>query len=320
MTTSLPNIGLGKIAADIAQRRPKYWEYLLFAQLLDDEISYAKAMLIDDSLTKLRVRSTFRAFRTIEDLSSYLNSNIASLDYLGSYPLQLQACLPEKNIEAFGPPGIDGNIAAIKMLARKVSCIYFEIGLIHKEKQVETEIFDIFLLQNIDQSIEQTKIIWEGIRKITNYLSALTSSLIIFIQQYSHHIRETVHAAVEGKSYSKKWRLETPSYDEFEIAHPTNEISSQPITALKPCELFIDGVPQEIKSVREVVIWLASQSIVDFAQMRKILLPLNLLPSAFINDVNEIALEKYEEIALGESANEVFVNQAVMTKIKHHWE
>lgn len=70
----------------------------------------------------------------------------------------------------------------------------------------------------------------------------------------------------------------------------------------------------------QVLAWLASQQRVSVAALRHRLLPLDLLPSAFIDEVNERALDFVGEPALEDQNDEVAVIQDVLAVVLAIWE
>ena len=72
-------------------------------------------------------------------------------------------------------------------------------------------------------------------------------------------------------------------------------------------------------SLYEFISWLSTQSSLTWAEMRNILLPFDLFPSAVVNDINERALEITGEMAVDENSTEILINQSVLLQISSYW-
>ncbi len=70
--------------------------------------------------------------------------------------------------------------------------------------------------------------------------------------------------------------------------------------------------PVLVRPLQEVLIWLSTQDRVSVATLRSHLLPLDLLPSAVIDELNERALDLTGEIALEESGEEIMIAKEVL--------
>ena len=70
----------------------------------------------------------------------------------------------------------------------------------------------------------------------------------------------------------------------------------------------------------EVLKWLALQDRISVVELRARLLPLDLLPGAVINEINERALDLCGELALEETGDEIGVEQAIFEKVLANWD
>jgi len=61
--------------------------------------------------------------------------------------------------------------------------------------------------------------------------------------------------------------------------------------------------------------WLVAQDTISLSELRTRLLPLDLLPSAVIDDINERALDLIGELALIEDADNVIVQREVLLQV-----
>ena len=73
------------------------------------------------------------------------------------------------------------------------------------------------------------------------------------------------------------------------------------------------------QTLPEVLAWLCTQNHVPLAVLRQKLLPLGLMPSALINDVNERAFDVAGEAALNEAADTVTVQRGVLLQVLAVW-
>ena len=65
--------------------------------------------------------------------------------------------------------------------------------------------------------------------------------------------------------------------------------------------------------------WISEQSSVALSDLRARLLPLDLLPNAVIDEINEIALNQVGEVALSEDGDTVYVRRAVLAQAIKAW-
>ena len=69
------------------------------------------------------------------------------------------------------------------------------------------------------------------------------------------------------------------------------------------------------QTLSEVLAWLAEHDRITTAELRARLLPLDLLPSAVINELNERALDMVGELALEEVGDEIMISKLIMGEI-----
>ncbi len=75
------------------------------------------------------------------------------------------------------------------------------------------------------------------------------------------------------------------------------------------------GKAGSVQTLSEVFAWLAIQDRVGTAELRARLLPLNVLPSALVNEINELALDATGEFALEEADNHIVVARKTLGQI-----
>ena len=79
-------------------------------------------------------------------------------------------------------------------------------------------------------------------------------------------------------------------------------------------------VPAPTQTLLEVLAWLCTQNSVPAAVLRQKLLPLGLMPSAVMDDVNERAFDEAGEPALEETADTVTVQRGVLLQVLAVWQ
>ena len=96
-------------------------------------------------------------------------------------------------------------------------------------------------------------------------------------------------------------------FDELQSSRPpaVHNSTSQPAA---PAPTFAD-----------VLAWLATQDRMTVAQLRVRLLPLDLLPGAVINEINERALDLMGELALEEAEDEIVVAKEILDEVLANW-
>lgn len=78
--------------------------------------------------------------------------------------------------------------------------------------------------------------------------------------------------------------------------------------------------PSSAQTLPEVLAWLCTQASVPLAALRLKLLPLDLMPSAIIDDINERAYDLAGEVALEETGDAVAVRREVLFKVLAAWD
>lgn len=74
-----------------------------------------------------------------------------------------------------------------------------------------------------------------------------------------------------------------------------------------------------VRSLFEVWEWVAKHERIGIAELRARLLPLDLLPSSSLDDLNERALNLTGEIALAQIGNEVLVTKVIFDEVLANW-
>jgi len=119
LTTKNPEIQkLSGKALRLALEKPKAWEYRLFAQILIDEISQ-KADLRQEQLLEIALGAGEQI--ELENTLSWIMSRIAEVTRMSNL---IQELFNSKTEDAFGPPGVPGNVGKIGFVAKKIATVY----------------------------------------------------------------------------------------------------------------------------------------------------------------------------------------------------
>jgi len=94
----------------------------------------------------------------------------------------------------------------------------------------------------------------------------------------------------------------------LQAAQPTPQTSPSQTTESEP-------IPRELGNMSLFLAWLLEQDVIPLSDLRIRLLPLDLLPSAVVNDINERALDLTGEPALAEDGDNVIVQREVLFRV-----
>lgn len=75
------------------------------------------------------------------------------------------------------------------------------------------------------------------------------------------------------------------------------------------------NVPARAQTLPEILAWLATQERVSLAVLRRHLLPLDLFPSAVIDEINERALDLIGDVAFEEVGEEIIIAKEVLFEV-----
>jgi hypothetical protein len=92
--------------------------------------------------------------------------------------------------------------------------------------------------------------------------------------------------------------------------------AASPAPAAAPTEIPARAnAPAETQTLPDILAWLATQERVSLAVLRRHLLPLDLLPSAVISEINEQALDLVGDVAFEEVGEEIVIAREVLFEV-----
>lgn len=77
---------------------------------------------------------------------------------------------------------------------------------------------------------------------------------------------------------------------------------------------------KELSTIMEISNWLVCVDTICLAELRDYLLPLDLLPSAVVDDINSRALDLLGEPALEEDGDEIIVFRDILAEVVARWD
>ncbi|MCW2311313.1 InlB B-repeat-containing protein [Rhodoferax antarcticus] len=108
-------------------------------------------------------------------------------------------------------------------------------------------------------------------------------------------------------------RIESLEFELAAVQRRLDSVGHEPLLGIAPSGEI------SAQSLLDVLTWLASRDRVAAAELRARLLPLNLLPGAVIDEINERALDLIGELALEEVGNEIVVTKEIFEEVLANW-
>lgn len=310
----------------IVTEKNKYWEHWLCIQLLEEELLSVRSALKD---VDLLVQNSFYRFSNL-----VMNDSFSEIVYLFRqnttyYQANHQnfdaKYNPDNNVEAFGPPGEPGDPFKINAYCQRYASDYYECKYRYIElKSMFYAIDDFFL--NLKNHDEKKSLIKDLSDACLGTIS-LFEAQILFMEGFGSFIRNAIEDAKNGggaKTY--KWNSidKSPEVMRDNLRHEFNNLhftNSRSINYFEKTEnQSANGVADFSAAVstqtqKELLVWLSTQDCVPLVMLRQKLLPLGLMPSALINDMNERAFVVAGEPALVEEAGTVTVQRSVLLQV-----
>lgn len=109
-------------------------------------------------------------------------------------------------------------------------------------------------------------------------------------------------------------RIESLEAELAAVQRKLDSVGGKPLSGIGP------GDTISAQTLPEVLVWLATQNRIAVAELRLRLLPLDLLPGAVINEINERALDLIGELALEEIGDEIVVAKEILDELLANWD
>ena len=317
-----------KKSNEIILERPKFWEFLLLAQILDEELISVKKNLkhvIKNSHPDI-------SFRNFKDLLPYLDECTSELDELLKFAGGLSD-VSSKNEKVFGALDKPGDPPAIAFLAKKLANDYFEAARLGEVARNKKNKLEEYFRKNV--SVDVTWLLITSIAIVKTYFFQYTCAcdFLVFVDDIPRKMRSSVSSLVASTPSTEVYSL-IPSGN-VEIVPALFKLSIQLIqlnviegefkNQISPFNGLV-SIDQEVDLKRinsiqnEVTLpgirsWIYTQSKFSMSDLRNKLLPLDLFPNAVINDINERALDLTGELALEEDLDMVAVRHEILSVV-----
>lgn len=301
-------------ALSIESQRSKYWEYLLFSQFLEDDISSFKKII--DKNGSMSNGFSFKNIKNNSDIGDIFLEFGRDLDKLLKFVDLYCEMVPKNYPAAFGSAETPASPDEIKMLSSKVANLYYEVSLFLIDKNNYRKIFLKFSEKNFDPDDELHKLAIVAIKKSNDYLCIASTSIKNSLDIYAKYIKDLVCAATSGLPSNGK------HYVDISLGQKEALNAVQAAKNLLECRVNSDKFCEAAKfsSINEILKWLATHSKITLAELRIVLLPLDFFPSAFINDINERALDLTGVVALEDDGTTVVVQQEILLEVIAQWQ
>lgn len=316
---NLCNLNISPKALEIASNKSRFWEYYLYVQLLSDELNEARFALQDETLTRERLTSKYRALidENLNDaIVEILNHAKSELDIVRNAATSMGNYLPKNHEDAFGPPGISGDPGKLKILSKKYSNDYFDMG----RRWVEMKaIFDV-----VDQCFSKVKVNDPRksiVEELGNQCLNIIGTQKAFMSQMDGlgpFILKAVNANTAGNTTKQTYQLSGAEIDLEDTRREVrldNEKYRKTTNSNFPI-VKSSEISRDFDSIIDVYTWLASRDDVLKIDLRRHLLPLSLLIGAVVEDINEKALEISGDLALIESGEVFEINRSILNEIQ----
>lgn len=328
ISVKLNNLKFEKKALEIVTTRSRGWELLLFSELLDEEITFSKIALSDDSFSKQKMMLKVNEVKKYGDFTKLITSLIADMELALGFSQEFQKFEPSQHPDAFGPVGEQGNPPILKILSKKVGAFYYDIGVKINEKKYELIFLNEFFSRNLNNSIDKDKLVRMVLLKGAEWVISAERNLLVWIEGYSPYVRGQVEADIDGRPSPNKLTVVAPNTEDLNavmqaamlyLKSEHEVIAGDLSIANKSTQNMDENEIESLTSIEEVLVWLSSKSVVTLTEMRNVLLPLDLFPGAVIDDINEKAYDLAGEAALEEAGDDVVVKRRVLLQVLAAW-
>lgn len=330
----LAELGFSEKALDIVTTGAEHWGNLLYAQLLDDEIAEVQSYLKKYPPFNLNKRSKFETIKCLKDLTEASGDLLNTAETMSSFPGVMASISGKGNEQAFGGKNSEASPSELKKLAVTSANSYREIAVFLVERELHQKNIEFFINRNLNHQLDiegdeinAIKVCCNCLNESNKLLVSKTAAFLNAIAEYGEFVRQASKKVTSGKIASNVTHTYKIDLDvngllplfaaAIAAVRSINQIRSTNLGQV------IGGAHESdnarFGSVLEVARWLSGLEKVPLAQLRTVLLPLDLFPGAVIDDINERALELADEIAFEESTSEIIVNKNVLLKVILAW-
>jgi hypothetical protein len=315
---NLKNLNMSPAAHEIALNRPRYWEHLLYAQLLSDELAEIRLALQDETLIRERITSKYYEYLKNDPSKALMEiANLAKsqLLYIREIATSFRKFSPDENQDAFGPVGTPGDPRKINVVAKKYASEYFDIGCHWIEVKALFHVIDLSTAQIGSNDPRKSFFLTIG-NECLKSISA-HKNLMLEMDGFGSYLNELVNAARAGVKKTRKFVLSGPDVDmdsereEARIENAKYEFDENNMSS----SIDSKNTNASFDSIADIYTWIASCEYISKADLRRNLLPLGLLVSAVIEEINEKALGVSGDFAILEVGDKFEVNRSIMILI-----
>jgi len=162
-------------ALQLVMEKPKGWEYLLFAQVLGDEIAALHQKRLDVEL-KISFGQAYQ-IEELPDLTSWISAQLATMINTMS---QIERAMNDGFIRAVGEPGEPGNAQRIYHLAKRIADAYEQL---------------------LDWTLQFYRVSApDPFMKAIEHVSMLSSNALSEIESFASSLYETLQAHINSAS------------------------------------------------------------------------------------------------------------------------
>lgn len=307
---------LSEQASKILHESPGGWEFLLLGQIISDEINLIKEIACENLIKPVLI-SKFLHVKNARELHEILLIFEEKLPSILAF-MKLAKEISHTNEPVFGPRGKPGNPMMINLLAKRVAYSYYDLIVALKVVEFDLKDYDLFLQRNFNSNSEGYKFIGRAI-ELGNlcHLDQIKCGLYI-TENYQLSLENNVQRQLkptELRAVKDEYVVNAELVQQFELAcdavYEYWERGEEPFETLDAQT----ALSKDFNDSTEVAHWLLSHEQIKLTDLRTPLLHLDYFPGAFIDSINEQALDIVGEAALIEKGTMLIINQDILQQV-----
>ena len=310
------NLIIGAEASKILHERPRGWEYLLLGQIINDEINLIKMADQGDFIQPI-FNSKFKDISNPEELIEVIRMLDKRNTVFKSFAT-IDKEVSQTNEAVFGPPGKPGNPILIQSLAKRIAHSYYELIISQKEIDFDAKEYQIFSQRNFNSKSESFNIFGKTIKTINELFFEYTKMCLFTIENYQNSLKNDIQNSLKPAELKIKidgYVINPELVTRFDLVlsafNDYCECDEESFTTIN----IETDVSQNFNNLIEVAYWMLNQEQITLTALRTFLLPLSYFPGAFIDAVNERALDIIGEAALVENGAVLTINQDILRSV-----